>query len=492
MTEDESHSSAYATIECVDSLQSFADSYEYTGKFFGKLGEIQERLDQLQDSDLPEKWNEMERKQILSSGQAYLLKYYQRFALSIERIDVANLNKIDEFSTKEFGNYLKEISEKLPDAIEDAIKNFNSVKEAVIKFHNDEIKPFKNPDDIPITNKGYLKIIRSESAHKNAIAIFNQAIDLATDIVEEYIRNENKKWDLLQEKCYEAAKDVRRMLNSSVKRYLESVIDRELSNASLNINQEWEPKELICAAAGYSSIIRKPDKDERLKRVIPQLCEVISKSGQFKIGQPIHKVKGNYVWADNSVILNYFARLLLKTRCEIEKIEYRIAKYMLFYLEETKSEESEKVQESGWCNMLTSECRHPDIDPTTDAVQALATINSMLDEQINNIVLEHFSVKLPKDIKEQGVPTLDSLFYPDYGLCLAPKKIRKNSISEVLRRMRLHVTELTLQYPDPENLYSCNRPRGLRHYSCLSIHQVCGKREGADNPNRLARQASVK
>lgn len=110
---------------------------------------------------------------------------------------------------------------------------------------------------------------------------------------------------------------------------------------------------------------------------------------------------------------------------------------------------------------------------TARAVMALAKINEMLDTRINHIILEHFSVKE----KNKGLDaslTLDSLFYPDYGLRLAPdarvfpaypKGIKEKGIKEkdwpengirpqdsvaiTLQRMRAHVSGVSLPEGDP-------------------------------------------
>lgn len=76
----------------------------------------------------------------------------------------------------------------------------------------------------------------------------------------------------------------------------------------------------------------------------------------------------------------------------------------------------------GWCRDHSPLIpRKTDLAATAHAVFALAEINEMLDTRINYMILEHFSVKkknkeLNSDLK------LDSLFYPDYGLCLAPRE----------------------------------------------------------------------
>jgi ribosomal protein S16 len=89
----------------------------------------------------------------------------------------------------------------------------------------------------------------------------------------------------------------------------------------------------------------------------------------------------------------------------------------------------------GWCREYSLDPRKTNLTATAHAVFALAEINEMLDGRINSMILEHFTVK---DKKNQGLKdnlTLDSLFYPDYGLRLAPegkslKGKRPNRIKE--------------------------------------------------------------
>ena len=107
---------------------------------------------------------------------------------------------------------------------------------------------------------------------------------------------------------------------------------------------------------------------------------------------------------------------------------------------------------------------------TARAVMALAKINEMLDTRINHIILKHFSVKEKNKGLSENL-TLDSLFYPDYGLRLAPdantlktitwpkwikekdrpeKGIRRqDSVAITLQRIRAHVSGVPLPKDDP-------------------------------------------
>ncbi|SCX61568.1 ATP-binding protein [Nitrosospira sp. Nsp1] len=128
----------------------------------------------------------------------------------------------------------------------------------------------------------------------------------------------------------------------------------------------------------------------------------------------------------------------------------------------------------GWDWEYSQPPLRANLKATARAVMALAKINEMLDRRINHIILEHFSVKRKnKELSEDL--TLDALFYPDYGLRLAPdantlKTIaprpnwikekdwpknglkRQNSVAITLQRMRAHVSGVSLPEGDP--LYS--------------------------------------
>lgn len=127
----------------------------------------------------------------------------------------------------------------------------------------------------------------------------------------------------------------------------------------------------------------------------------------------------------------------------------------------------------GWSWEFSQPPLKTGLTATASAVITLAEINKMLDAHINNIVLEHFTVKKRGKELDADLP-LDKLFYPDYGLCLAPnEKVvkekyldwldkdnwpdqgiqREDSVAITLLRMRAHVSRLTLPN-EKETLWS--------------------------------------
>lgn len=141
----------------------------------------------------------------------------------------------------------------------------------------------------------------------------------------------------------------------------------------------------------------------------------------------------------------------------------------------TRAVKQTSSDKRGWDWEYSQPPLRADLKATARAVMALAKINEMLDTHINHIILEHFSVKE----KNKGLSedlTLDLLFYPDYGLRVAPSNKdqlkqmvtkprwidkkdwpdegieRKSSVAITLQRMRAHVSGVSLPEGDP--LYS--------------------------------------
>ena len=94
----------------------------------------------------------------------------------------------------------------------------------------------------------------------------------------------------------------------------------------------------------------------------------------------------------------------------------------------------------------------PDRSVTAVNVLALDRINRMLDERINARVFRHFSVKEPR-VLSKSPHNLTNLFYPDYGLAMAPQPVRRESVVFLLERMRAHVAGVSA-FDSRPSLYS--------------------------------------
>ena len=214
--------------------------------------------------------------------------------------------------------------------------------------------------------------------------------------------------------------------------YLKGVLDHQLAVAESGSNSPWEPYELACAAECLGAMDKKRwSEDKRLARSVQQLSKVISERGLFPFSQPYHSdVEGGQI-VPQSTIANIFSELvLLLPDTGLVTIETEIIQRLIHFFDDTlvdhkpdflkKSQnladfnKNQDHMEDGWCHEHAPipRCAHPAF--TKEAVQALTSINNLLDKLINTIILDHFTVRRPEDIKLN----LDDLFYPDYGLVL--------------------------------------------------------------------------
>ncbi|MGZ4992691.1 MAG: ATP-binding protein [Methylobacter sp.] len=214
--------------------------------------------------------------------------------------------------------------------------------------------------------------------------------------------------------------------------YLKGVLDHQLAVAESGRSGTWEPYELACAAECLGTMDpRRWGQDKRLARAVQELSKVVSDRGLFPYSQPYHaSISGGHAVPQSTItyIFSELTRLLPKTGTV--KIEPEIIQRLIYFFEDTFVERKPDFlrisQESTVLNEITDYMKegwriehvlHPcDALPdyTVDAIQALASINNMLDERINSIILDCFTVKWPKDMKL----SLDDLFYPDYELML--------------------------------------------------------------------------
>jgi hypothetical protein len=174
-----------------------------------------------------------------------------------------------------------------------------------------------------------------------------------------------------------------------------------------------------------------------------------------------------------------YAELIRRT--PTVKVDPGLVQKMLLYFDDTRARDPGFDEERtnlkpetvlkghGWFSLHDPK---PHFSPTATlvAVNALAAINRMLDEKINQVVLAHFKVKNPeKDLDHD----LDALFYPDYGIDSFPPKVidrptdpdtkkpvfegsewpedfgRSESVAVTLQRMRAHIKAIVLNSDEP-------------------------------------------
>jgi len=271
--------------------------------------------------------------------------------------------------------------------------------------------------------------------------------------------------------------------------YLKGVFEHQLAAAESGSNSIWEPYELACAAECLCTMDRQRwGEDKRLERAAQALSKVISDRGLFPFSQPYHSGKGGGAVVLQSTISYIFSELIrLLPKPGAVKIEPKVIEQLIHFFEDTfverkpdfleNSQENTDLMENtdhmeeGWCCEHDPHPRHARPDFTAEAVRALASLNNMLDERINDVILDHFTVKWPKDVKLN----LDDLFYPDYGLVFMEelKPEQQDTLMELLKDFDDKKKKSTLNDTETNStkiyLDKANWPRVCRREESVAI-----------------------
>jgi hypothetical protein len=491
---------AFVTGECVRALLSFADAQKKTGDFISKICEYKKKREKIEklknEPDFQgwiDNWVNTDKERLYLSYSLTLQHLSRNFVLPINLFDskefASNIIDYIIFSTsKGEPENLRKRLDSLADDLANNLRNNLKSKSVVAKRGSNgifleaikQIRKFriKEKKEGAINKDKSYAILRSETGHKIALSAIEDAWSQVQQ-ANKYFENENDDTNLFvycQERLNEAADNVRYLL-APVKNYLGTVLDRELATAFLEEPWDWQPSELACAATAYGSLKYLSDeweKDARFSRAADQLCKSISHCGRIPNNLPYHvKFHGpsSYRYYDHFYISNFSAltslAMLLRNVTEVT-IESDLIEKILRFFEETRATrplENGKIK--GWCREEHLPIpRETELKSTAHAVFALAKINEMLDVRINHTVLHHFKVKTKNKTLKDDL-TLDSVFYSDYGLKLAPdgdelkkKSIRPDWIEEkdwpangiqreksvaiILQQMHAHVSHINL------------------------------------------------
>jgi hypothetical protein len=192
-------------------------------------------------------------------------------------------------------------------------------------------------------------------------------------------------------------------LLKTVHAHVSRALDTQLAAATLPSKAfEWDPGEMAFAAAAY---VETAEVDSRVRRAAQHLLDIMGESGVFPLGNPVRTTQHQYtLHAHNAEIIRAVAAVLEKAH-DVPFTPGH-AERMLAYFYDGSALEGRIEGTDG------SESRSRRV--IAAAVLALARVNRMLDERINQDVFRFFSVKRPEDIR--SIPPMRELFYPDYGL----------------------------------------------------------------------------
>jgi len=362
---------------------------------------------------------------------------------------------------------ITQIASQLGETAKNAQINFIGALEDIKRFRKLEKAQSKTNE------KERSRFIRAEAGHIIAMAAIKRGLENADKLINLFDSSGRyeyfNKWEELEEGVKDSSKKIHELLHP-VENFLSSVLDRELAAATGGSYGGWDVVEIACAAAAYGAVANEWD-DDRLLRVADCLKKVISDRGWFPIGRPFHVTATDMELPYNTVAMGALAQILKKTGTLAQQLKQPVAipveqtfvKKILYFCKDTRADKPPVGMEDkwdtekggkkyGWVLAYTTPPWPTQPLATAKTVQLLGLINEMLDEQINAQVLYHFFVKRPEELEVEGAPTLDTLFYPDYGLCRKPPELisRKNSIAILLQKMRAHVSGLH----DLDTLYS--------------------------------------
>jgi hypothetical protein len=469
--------SAFVTGECIRAILAFEGAIKRTVEFFRKTRELREKhtyltkmLEQLPagtTADHPlSKWanKAIERMWLdwfisTNPRRGEIALYYHASKKGQENALLpCSIGKVDLESV---GKYLKDLPKKLEGAthiakqeMEDAQKEIKDLRDA--QFQSTQQKPIKNGDlsdqqeqKLDEANRRYRQ---TESAHQVSSRIVERGIMEVEKAEAFFNEGEAEILEKFMEQFERISRRLHRVLEPA-KRYVRTVVDRELANSK---TVRFDAGELAFAAASFGATTGwKPN--DRLKRACELLIQTIPDSGRLPTKRPFHSTpKGSRLLPIGCEMTRSFAQLLQKTNYEFEP---ELVRQMLNLFEEKLLDELSSSTQSkrpvAWNFEGAPDQDKPCVWVTAVAVLSLDRIVRMLNERINAIVLKHFEVIRPE--KPHTDFTLDDLIYPDYGL--SQYRSQKPSIATRLEQMRAHIMRVTLPKRDKkkrkkENVFS--------------------------------------
>lgn len=447
---------AYATGEAVRAILGLSRALKRSAAYVLSLADLHGEWQALQRVPkilLP--WAELEASRL--ARQFFTTLETEKGNIRFITDDIVRTHK--ESITYDM-SFMKELLEsmdgKVRGVIETSLEEFQQARKDIERYRRTEFRRGKAPQgrrrradgrrrgDHPLqqAEDAIISRQRTETAHRIALGAVERAVATAEEAREAF--NCAKEPDIAKRltavgKLFEkAAYDTERVIEPAIG-YLSRVLDRELAAAASD-DDHCDAPELAFAAASYGAA-KGQWHDERLRRAVTVLSQVISERGRFRLGHPLRATPYGYkAHVIGSEVIRAFSQLL--ENVQSVAIEPRVVKSMLTYFEDSKVRGYEGV----WQHDEPQYSEEPHRWSTAFAVLSLDRVNRMLDARINQRVLRHFSWRKPPR------PGLDNLFYSDYGL--ATYLPGRQSVAIVLERMRAHISGLPSHYDTMDPVYS--------------------------------------
>lgn len=449
-----SDASAFVTGECIRAILAFENSIIRAVAFFRNTRELYRRhkriramLDGLgaKQGHPLSLWADMAIERMWLNW--YVSTNPRRSEIAVKQVLTANLP--ERADMKSVGEYLNRLPAALAQYVKDARREIELAQGEI-----DAIREEQNPYD---RETGELK----EGYGEEEVRVYQQT-ESAHSVAYRAIRRGMAETERAQGGFFdgdlevllgEFAKqfeDISRRIHrilEPAKRYVRTVVNRELAFAATDESGRFDPGELAFAAASLGATTEWR-QNERLTRACELLSQNLPASGSLPTRRPFHSnTRGYRLIPIGCETARSFAQLLQRAN---HAFDPKVVRRMLHIFEENRilgasaaqGEGQEEQEERVAWNFEGAPHRDkPCVWVTATAVLALDRIVRMLNERINSLVLKNFEVIRPENPHTNL--TLNNILYPDYGVSrLEPWRGRSIGVS--LERMRAHVERAML------------------------------------------------
>jgi hypothetical protein len=427
--------SAYVTSEALVALLALWRSLSNTAAYFEAIAELEDRLIELDSTDINAQWRVIEEGRLFASARISLELLRPQIALDLQSLPD---------SRSGMGDCLKRLAKDVGEQLSAARGTLESVVAEirdgrVTKFPHDHHR--RRSTDAPIVDPaeaakaGATVRHASETSHGYSVGIeILERLTAFTLVAIERART--GQWRPIAADFRLVAKDLHDRLRPT-QAYLSTVIDRQIAARLTSQQSVWDPAELAFAAFGYSRLETPREQDRtRLQLAARYVAESIGADGHTHPRRPFFRTQTTSMQASSAFCLAAWSHL---TVLAAEPLSVADAKKLIPFFEDRRKLQPVTKQTLGWISEAAADLdADPSLFSTAMAVDTLKCIELILGNIVNARIFPHFTVRRP------SVPSLDELFYPDYGLSatgLADKSagLPRHSVGIELQRMRAHI-----------------------------------------------------
>lgn len=432
--------SAYTTAQCVKSILSVERVLRRTAELLSAVHAMSLEEHAIAASKVPPEWKEVHCEHTRLAASITLAKLSKGAAIQIDWPK----------DPSQLGTFLEKI---FPEKIEADLKNILTQSESAtidITVHREnDILPAamrrrggdrdldQLPDEKALAQERARKELLTSIGHDRGLATIRSVVDYTNEAIR---LSQLKDWQSMSDLFNRAAEAIHRIA-APCRGYLSNVIDHQLTRHGDGLGRICEPVELAFAATGYCEFgIPNNDADAaRIAKATNIVFSCIEPDGGGRNKRPFHRLeRGSDLVASNTFLLKAASELIRFAGFDMPE---EIASRFLPFFEDRLVKNPSNGQVDGWRSEHDRSVEGARLWSTACAVDTLSMINAVLDEHINQIVLEHFSVK-----RSVAGPKLENLFFSDYGLASAKSvsdsrvnKYSRSSVALTLQRMRAHV-----------------------------------------------------